>query len=327
MEPRGECRSLNAVAAADKPEVWQDILSDMLVPMSISMASEARAGFRGRVRRQSLDDIAVVECRTDPFAGWRGRPEVSRGDEECLAVLIDVAGREYLSQADSTVDVRPGGGVVFSSSARFQFQVAMPYEKRFLLIPKSTLAHLEGVPKSGCVELNRRSPAVTLLNGYLGVLVSALPTMSAPSRAAARDAALALVAGALREDASVDVTTAVPALRASMDAWIERHLDDPGLSPEALASAHAVSVRTLYRLYRDDGDTFGAVVRERRLERARQDLASGERSVSAIAARWGFADASHLSRSFKKAFGVTPRDYRASGFGTGAQDVTPTLVS
>ena len=29
-------------------------------------------------------------------------------------------------------------------------------------------------------------------------------------------------------------------------------------------------------------------------------------------ARWGFADASHLSRSFKCAFGMSPRDYRAA---------------
>ena len=268
-----------------------------------------------------LVDRTATEVTLAPQRSWRQQyvRRIIVSDAGC-AVLAALVG--LLIRFGSTESVASPISILMAVALPALWVLAMlilrTYEKRFLLIPKSTLAHLEGVPKSGCVELNRRSPAVTLLDGYLGVLVSTLPTMSAPSRAAARDAALALVAGALREDASVDVTTAVPALRASMDAWIERHLDDPGLSPEALASAHAVSVRTLYRLYRDDGDTFGAVVRERRLERARQDLARGERSVSAIAARWGFADASHLSRSFKKAFGVTPRDYRASRVDTGA---------
>ena len=71
-------------------------------------------------------------------------------------------------------------------------------------------------------------------------------------------------------------------------------------------------MRTVYRLFSQDGDTFGAVVRQRRLDHARQELASSDETISSIAARWGFADASHLSRSFKCAFGMSPRDYRAA---------------
>jgi AraC-like DNA-binding protein len=136
--------------------------------------------------------------------------------------------------------------------------------------------------------------------------------MSGDTRTAARNAALALVAGALCADADIGTQHATPALRAAMDTWIERHLRDPGLGPDSLAAAHTVSVRTVYRLFSQDGDTFGAVVRQRRLDHARQELASSDETISSIAARWGFADASHLSRSFKCAFGMSPRDYRAA---------------
>jgi len=36
------------------------------------------------------------------------------------------------------------------------------------------------------------------------------------------------------------------------------------------------------------------------------------RPVAAVGARWGYPDPAHFSRLFKAAYGVGPRDYRAS---------------
>ncbi len=320
QDAAAECRGVDAVTAADKQEAWQDILSAMLLPMTVRLAPETRHSFRGRMRRQWLDDVALVECRTDPFTGWRRRAQIGPGDDEYIAVLIDVSGHEYLSQHDTTVDVRSGGGVVLSSAAEFRFSVLVRYHKRCLVIPAAALADMGRIPVGGCFELSRRMPATTLLDGYLSTLSSTLPAMSGHARTAARDAALALVAGALCADAGIGTQHATPALRAGMDAWIERHLHDPDLSPDSLAAAHAVSVRTVHRLFSQDGETFGAAVRQRRLEHARQELASGDETISSIAARWGFADASHLSRSFKWAYGMSPRDYRAARTAPGQPD-------
>jgi AraC-like DNA-binding protein len=261
-----EFRSVDAVTAADKQEAWQDILSAMLLPMTARLAPETRHSFQGRMRRQWLDDVALVECRTDPFTGRRGRAQIAPGDDECIAVLIDVSGHEYLSQLHTTVDLRSGSGIALSSTAEFRFSVPVKYQKRCLVVPEAALAAVRRVP-GGCFELSGQMPATILLDGYL----STLPAMSGHARTAARDAALALVAGALCADVDIGTQHATPALRAAMDAWIERHLRDRDLSPNSVAAAHAVSVRTVYRLFSQDGDTFGAVVRQWRLDHARQD--------------------------------------------------------
>ncbi|MGB3221997.1 MAG: AraC family transcriptional regulator [Desulforhopalus sp.] len=49
-----------------------------------------------------------------------------------------------------------------------------------------------------------------------------------------------------------------------------------------------------------------------RAEKARSLLAKGEESISEIAYRLNFSDQSHLSRIFKKHFGVTPRAFQRS---------------
>ena len=41
-------------------------------------------------------------------------------------------------------------------------------------------------------------------------------------------------------------------------------------------------------------------------------LINSEKSVSAVATACGFSDSSHLGREFRKAWGVTPRGYRAA---------------
>ena len=61
---------------------------------------------------------------------------------------------------------------------------------------------------------------------------------------------------------------------------------------------------TLFRkLY---GISFYAYELRYRLKRAAEELRAGSGSVKELAARWGFADAAHFSRTFKRFFGIAP---------------------
>jgi AraC-like DNA-binding protein len=101
----------------------------------------------------------------------------------------------------------------------------------------------------------------------------------------------------------------------SIRAFILQRLNDRGLNPRTIATAHHISVRTLYRLFRaEGGTTVAAWVRDRRLERCRRDLLDPRqrsRSVRAIALRWGFRDDAHFSRAFRAAYGTSPQRCRA----------------
>jgi AraC family transcriptional regulator len=62
--------------------------------------------------------------------------------------------------------------------------------------------------------------------------------------------------------------------------------------------------------HRFTGVSMGDHLRAIRLRHARHLLASTERSVSSIAAETGFADPSHLSRTFTEAHEMNPRSFR-----------------
>jgi AraC-like DNA-binding protein len=97
--------------------------------------------------------------------------------------------------------------------------------------------------------------------------------------------------------------------------YIEDHLGELDLSPERVAAAHNISVRTLHRLFESEQHSVGGWIRAQRLEHCRSDLediAQDREPVSAIGARWGFWDAAHFSRLFKARYRMSPRAYRAT---------------
>ena len=78
----------------------------------------------------------------------------------------------------------------------------------------------------------------------------------------------------------------------------------------ALAGVHASHLLRTFRRYH--GTTVANYARRRRIERARAEMATSTRPLSAIALDAGFSDQSHFTRVFRAAFGMTPGQYARS---------------
>lgn len=288
---------------------WQEILSTTHLPWSVRVGV---GPFGAWVRRWWINDLALLDCECGPCSGTRQRRHIVDTDGEFVVVLINRSGRETVSQGAAEAWLQPGDAVVWDSTHSARFVVHEQLSKRSLLIPRSALDEVSGRTwMAPGVMLDGTSPATRLLLSYLDTLSQSLPVLGASAVAAARNATLELLVGALKTEGDVPVNpTAQPALRAAMDRYIERHLLDGALSLNQIAAAHGVSVRTVNRVFNASGQTVGEVIRVRRLARARDELAESSRPVSVIAHRWGFADPSHFTRSFKAHYGSSPREYR-----------------
>ena len=93
---------------------------------------------------------------------------------------------------------------------------------------------------------------------------------------------------------------------------IETSVGSPPTNEElaALAGVHPTHLLRTFR--RHHGTTIANYVRERRIQWARTQVASAKRPLAAIALDAGFADQSHFTRVFRRAFGETPGEYARS---------------
>ena len=77
-----------------------------------------------------------------------------------------------------------------------------------------------------------------------------------------------------------------------------------------LAGVHPTHLLKTFR--RHHGVTISNYVRQRRIQRARLDVANGKRPLSMIALDAGFSDQSHFTGVFRQTFGETPGQYARS---------------
>jgi AraC family transcriptional activator of tynA and feaB len=109
--------------------------------------------------------------------------------------------------------------------------------------------------------------------------------------------------------------------------FIEIHLSDPKLSIAVVAKGCGISPRYLSFLLKLHGTPFSSLVWSKRLKTARQWLAASrpcESSISEIAYKVGFKSPAHFSRMFKRAFKMSPRQYRGADT---PEAPRPTLVA
>jgi AraC-like DNA-binding protein len=93
--------------------------------------------------------------------------------------------------------------------------------------------------------------------------------------------------------------------------YLEAHLDDGGLDVTQLCEGLGVSRSVLFDRCRTLlGTTPATYLRRLRLERARQLIRDGGRSMTDISYAVGFNDPHYFSKAFKKEFGVRPSDYK-----------------
>jgi AraC-like DNA-binding protein len=194
--------------------------------------------------------------------------------------------------------------------------VSIAFPRKLLPLRTKDLARLTAL------GLKADDPTGALFSSAARQIAGYVDRFDQASRVRVGTATLDLLTVALagRLDPGGELPRDIPqrALMVRVRAYIEDQLDNPDLTPATLAQAHHVSVRHLYKLFEAEQTSVAALIKERRLERCRRDLLDlslAHLPVSGIAARWGMINASHFSRAFRAAYGLSPLEYRRLGAG------------
>jgi AraC-like DNA-binding protein len=224
-------------------------------------------------------------------------------------------GATLCRRGDDRVIVGPGEICVWHSGHPVSFEMPEKFDKLCMIIP---IARFESVLYNAetyeGLHLPGGSNLATLLGSYLSTLTDSVMTRNGNTPFDAVDVTLELLGAAFRAQRRSSTIAPRDQLFARISDDIEGRLDDVNLSPTRIAEANGISIRYLYTLFSEQGETVSGWVRRRRLLRCRAELdgADTEASITEIAYRWGFNDSAHFSRLFKASFGMSPTQYRSS---------------
>jgi AraC-like DNA-binding protein len=289
---------------------------------------DLRVDVEGPLRRASIREgrvasLGVATVSLPPPFDCRRTPKlIRRSDPELFKIDVQLRGDTVFAQGGREVLLRPGDFTFVDLSRPSRVRhVGDEHEVAAVVFPHDAvplrhdeLARLTAVRVPGYDGLG--APIVALARDLARRLDDRAATDSALLSGALMDLLSVALAERLDRVDAVSRSTRRRALLASVQAFIDRHLADPRLSPSAIAGAHHISLRSLHKLFEEQGKSVSRWIRERRLERCRRDLlnpALGDVPASSIAFGWGFLDAAHFSRVFREAYGHPPGEYRRLG--------------
>jgi len=304
-------------------EYWCDLTHQAIAPSH--MISQFADDFWARQRLLELGPVLVWPTSHLPTQFRRTEKLVRQSDPEMYHLSLILGGElgfEHVGRAEIY-----GPSELWVSDTSRPYDVHPPAElgrqvitgvgvyfpKKLLPVPSARIQQLLGRRLPG------RQGVGALLTGFLTGLerqADVLQPSDAPRLGAVlTDLLAAWFAQVLEADDALPPETRQRALSMRIRAFIRQNLHDPELAPPVIAAAHHISLSYLHQIFKEDapGQTVAAWIRALRLEGARRDLADPNLSstpVHTIATRWGMVRASDFGRAFRRAYGVSPKEYR-----------------
>ncbi|MFE5092541.1 helix-turn-helix domain-containing protein [Streptomyces sp. NPDC056638] len=313
---QGASFSTRSLAPRDRTAAWERALSQVFVGLEVAV--EGGRPWVGELTAERLGMLQIATEEFGPGTILRSARSVAADPSTHILVRLQLDGTAMLLQDGRTAELRPGS--LAFHDARRPYRIVLPTRQRarILMMPRALLRLEEGqlAALTATVVDDAGEGAAALLLPLLCGLVDEITRTPATRRDHLARIAAEILATLALEQAS---SRPEPALWERITASAQARLQDPGLTPQSIADQHGISLRYLHRLFQLQGTTVNAWVRTRRLESAREELAragAAHRSIAAMAARWGFTNPSHFSRTFRETYGMSPVQWRAAHLGT-----------
>lgn len=329
--------------AADRIGWWADVLCQAFTPLeprrtSVHLrSSRSPDGMSGWVRARQFGQTSASTVASCSQLLTHGRNEVRRSDDEFVFVNLQLAGQCRAEQDGRQSVVRPGEFALFDTTRPYsldyfeEIESGQPWKVLCFRTLRSQVEDLISPSKNADSVFARAIPNTVGAGHVLAVMMDALwsahGSNDEPARTTLECAYTQVLRTMLTQQVS-DQPSAMPEVNAARRAaalrFAQSRLRHGAITAEGAARSVAVSTRTLHKLFADEGTTFGASVRHLRVQAAARDLCDARwtRSVTQIAADWGYADSAHMAKAFRLEFGQSPSDYRQCALSRESEGLT-----
>lgn len=301
----------------DRAEFWAEIIATQFLPVQIDLRDDRLSA--SRVVCATLGDLHFRDAVGGGHLYTRNDAAVRSGDPDTLLICMPLSGTSILAQDGREAVLSPGDVVLYDSSRPNTVVMEDQFHWQVFAIPKTKLRRSDReLAEITAVTMPAASGLLRPVSAFLRGLAAEVPRLEgAPGAAALADSAVDLVATLVRSRFGQrwEVSDPDAVLRETICVFLRDHHGNPGMGPAVVAAAHGISVRRLHALFEPTGFSVSERLREERLAAIRADLADpalAHRSMERIAAAHGLRNASAFARLFRRAEGVTPREFRAA---------------
>lgn len=273
--------------------------------------------FRADISSYAMGPVLIGLSRASGQRFRRTAETIARSGVDHIILQLYVTGGFDGIAGARPIRVRAGDICLFDLAQTLQTK-ATAFENVTLVVPRPMLGtHLLRIDDLHGLVLPGSGVIARLLAGHLSALFQFAPRMTLDECQSVVEGTVSLLAACLRNElerveADTDQpVTAGPSLM-RIRQHIEASLGSEDLSASSVAARFGLSRASLYRLFAPVGG-IADYIRSRRLHRAFFDLASSDartQRISEVARRWQVGTDAHFTRSFKAAYGITPRAAR-----------------
>jgi AraC-like DNA-binding protein len=290
---------------------WIDTVCDRFLALDIDTPLRAH-GFRARLEQMDLGIATASFLHAEPQRVHRTRAKIARSAHPVFILMQLRLGQVCLRQSGREAYVRAGECIFIDGAQPYELECPEPTQALALRLPEASLKRWIPHPECLAARLFSGSGWNSALNAALASLeVHSCEDLALP-RGVVAEQITALLALAVGRDGSA---AGRPKLFNALIGTLANRLHEPYLSPADVAHAHGVSKRSLHYAFAAAGTTFTEELMRLRLEQAREILSNTRFSgltVTEVAARCGFNEASHFARRFRQRFSQAPAQFRGT---------------
>lgn len=301
----------------DKLRAWQDGVSQLFTELETNIHDPEN--FAGMIELVDRGSVTIAHIAAAAQSVRREGTQALKRPGDRLFLNVQLEGSSVVFGPRGQTRLAVGECILIDPHDTFMLEFAAPLRQLCVQVPDWWLREklactLETVV--GC-KVNLRVGSGAVLLSALGALLNPLP-----NELACGGDLLELFGNVLADTLRIaalgagDVAPS-PAEREisnRLRQFVTKNYRDDALNAASAAQALGCSLRYIHKVSAGAGTSFGAIVQDIRLSAAAHALVSSDRKtkVSTIGYACGFADISNFNRLFRRRYGTTPSQYRAS---------------
>lgn len=241
----------------------------------------------------------------------RSAPDIRSDPRDHIMLVLVQSGEIGFLQSDRAARAKPGDIVLYDQASPFTVDFMGDARSLIVAVPRPhAVSRIEGVTGLTARRLSGQSYAARFARSILSQFETPEDEGAAEFSPKMEASALDLIFGSIEqrflpEDMRIQDHRQRQLNR--IKHYLLNNLQETDLSIESICAIQGISPRSLNRLFVSEGMTPIRWLWKKRLEGAYKAITQGRPlSITEIAYDFGFRDASHFSRAFKREFGHAP---------------------